>query len=166
MKKIFIVIFFSIAAVMASVSASATGAIGIVDMQKIFSSSTEAQAINASLKRQFSARKAKIMKMGNELQAKVKNYQKNQSVLSKTKLAALQKTISQQSIAFRKAQEKFQSDLLAAQNKKMSAFLDKVKSAVQKVAQKKDLNLVLPSNAVLYSQNQLNVTTGVLSALN
>jgi len=165
MKKIFIAIFFSIA-VMASISAKAAGAIGIVVMQKIFSASPEAQAINASLKRQFSARKTKIMKMGDALQAKIKDYQKNQSVLSKAKLATLQKAISQQSVAFRRAQEKFQADLLAAQNKKMSVFLDKVKSAVQKVAHKKDLYLVLPSNAVLYSQNQLNVTTGVLSALN
>jgi len=103
--------------------------------------------------------------MGQQLQLEVKSYQKEQAVLSKKKIAALQRTISQHSVALRQAQAKFQSDLLTTQNKKMSAFLDQVKAAVAKVAQKKGLDVVLPSNAVLYSKNKFDITPSVLSEL-
>lgn len=163
MKKIMIAICLSVAAIW-SIGALADD-IGVVDMQTIFKSSPEVKAINASLKSEFSGRKASIVKMGQQLQDEVKKYQKNQSVMSKVSLAKLQQSINQHSVSLRQAQAKFQSDLMAAQNNKMRIFLNKVKSAVTKVANKKGLELVLPSNAVLYSKNKMDITASVLSAL-
>lgn len=164
MKKIIIALYLSVAAVW-SIGAMAGEDFGVVNMQTIFKTSPKAKAINASLKREFAARKAGIVKMGQNLQSEVKSYQKNQAVLSKAKLAALQQKISQHSMALRQAQQKFQSDLLAAQNQKMTAFLNQVKTAVAKVAKKKDIDIVLPSNAVLYSKNKMDITSNVLSSM-
>lgn len=138
---------------------------GVVNMQTIFKTAPQAKAINDALKTQFASRKEHIVAMGKQLQTEIKQYQKNQSVMDKKAAQALQQKISQQSITLRKAQAKFQSDLVAAQNQKMKQFLENVKTAVQKVAKKKDLEMVFPSNAVLYSANDLDVTSDVLSAM-
>ena len=163
MKKIIMAICLSLAAFW-SIGAMAED-IGVINMQTVFKSSPKAQAINAALKNQFSARKATIVKMGQQLQADIKNYQKNQAVLSKPKLAELQKKISQQSVALRQSQAKFQSDLMAAQNQKMSGFLNQVKAATAQVATKKNLELVLPINVVIYAKDKLDITSDVLTAM-
>lgn len=163
MKKVIIAICLSLAAVW-SVGAMAED-IAVVNMKTIFRSSPQAKSINASLKKQFSVRKAGIVKMRQQLQAEVQKYQKNQTTMSKASLATLQQKISMHSAALRQSQPKFQSDLIAAQNKKMKAFLNRVKAAVSDVAKRKGLDLVLPNNAVLYSKSKLDVTASVLSAM-
>jgi len=139
--------------------------IGVVDMKVIFKTSPKAKDINKSLKDQFSSRKTDIVEMGKTLQKEVQQYRKNRSVMNKKNMRTLQGKIQKQSIALRKAQVKFQSDLATAQNKKMKVFIAEVKAAVKKVSRKKDLDVVLPSNAVLYSSDKLDVTSDVLSAM-
>lgn len=162
MKKIFIAVSVSL---MALWSVGAMANIGVVDMQKIFQSSPKAKKINAALEQQFASRREGIVKLGQKLQEEVKDYQKNQSVLGKDKLQALQGAISEHSTSLRQAQTKFQSDLLAAQNEKMASFLKDLKASVQKVAEKKGLDLVLPGNAVLYSKTAMDITSDVLSSM-
>lgn len=162
MKKLCIALLLSFMAIW-SIGAMADEEIGVVDMQTIFKSSPRAQAINKALKSQFASRKENIVKMGKALQTEIQQYQKNQAVMDKTKIKALQEKINKQSVALRQAQAKFQQDLVTEQNKKMKEFIDDVKSAVAKVAGKKDLEVVLPSNAVLYSKPKLDITSDVLS---
>jgi outer membrane protein len=163
MKKITISLMAAFVA-FCSISAMAAD-VGVVNMQKIFTTSSEVKEINANLKSQFSARKTSIVEMAQKLQAEVKKYEKNQSVMNKKSLAKVQKDISQKSLQLRQAQSKFQQDFMAAQNKKMSRLIAKVKSATKKVAAKKGLELVIPSNVVLYSRNTLDITSNVLSAM-
>lgn len=165
MKKILIAICLACLAFW-SVGASAMSKdIGVVNMQTVFKTAPKARKMNAELKKEFSGRKADIFKMGKELRQEIQNYKKNQAVLGKTKLIALQQKINQQGMKFRQAQMKFRSDLVAAQNKKMAAFLSQVREAAEKVAKKKGLDIVLPNNAVLYSSNAMDITSEVLSAL-
>src|SRR3990167_1675991 len=77
--------------------------VGVVDMEKIFSSSKEVQQINQQLTSQFSVRKDKIMVMGKQLQADLTTYNKNKSVMSKSKLADLQTKIGKEEGALRDA---------------------------------------------------------------
>lgn len=141
------------------------GDVGVVDMQKVFQSSSKAKTISEDLKKQFSSRRANIVKMSEALQADVQKYQKNESVLSKAQLTQLQESISKQGNTLRQAQSKFQSDLMAEQNKKMSGFINQVKASVSKVAKKKNLEVVFPSNTVLYSKDELDITSEVLADL-
>lgn len=163
MKKLLMMICGSFLAVW-SINAVA-GDIGVVNMQKIFQTSPKAKSISSSLKSQFDSRRQNIVKMSQDLQNEVKNFQKNQAVLNKAKLAELEKKIGEHSTALRQAQSKFQSDFVEAQNKQMAAFLDEVKAASAKVADKKGLDLVVPNNAVLYAKNKLDITSDVMSAM-
>lgn len=163
MKKLFIAICASFIA-MWSVGAMAEK-IGVVDMQKIFQNSSKAKSINQTLQTQFASRKAQIVKLGQQLREEMQSYQKNQSVMDKTKLEALKNLITQHGTSLREEQTKFQSDLMTEQNQKMAGFLKDLRSAVVKVAEKDGLDIVLPNNAVLYSKDGMNITSAVLDQM-
>ena len=47
----------------------------------------------------------------------------------------------------------------------MTQFLDKIKGIVKGMAATQDFDVVLPKNALLYSKDNLDITSQVLSAL-
>lgn len=160
MKKYVLVVAAAVA--FCSVSALADGGVGVVNMKTIFSTSPKVKAIKADLMKQFNPEKAKLEAMGNALQADIATYQKNEAVMNKKDQAAKQASITVQETAFRTAQTKFQQDVFTAQNKSLEAFMDSVKSAVKVVAEKDKLDLVIPSNDVLYTKNDKDITKDVL----
>lgn len=163
MKRVFIVICISIASLFAMSAIAAQ--VGVVDMQKIFRSAPQVKQINATLTKQFANRKTSIMKMGKQLQTDIQQYQKNKAVMSAKELKNLKSKITKEETQLRQAQSKFQQDLFAAQNKKMTQFMDNVRRIVKSIAAKKKLDMVLPQNTVLYSDTGLNITDEVLSKL-
>jgi Skp family chaperone for outer membrane proteins len=145
-----------------SISAFADGGVGVVNMKTIFATSPKVKEIKADLMKQFNPQKEKLEAMGQTLQADIAKYQKNKAVMDKKDLSVLEATITTQETAFRTAQAKFQQDVFNAQNKSLETFLDSVKAAVKVVATKDKLDLVIPSNDVLYSKDDKDITKDVL----
>lgn len=148
-----------------SMGAMAAGVVGVVDMQQILQTSPEIKKINADLTKQFDERKQKIVEMGRALQGDLQTYQKNKSVMSSKVLSDTQEQIGKKEASLRDAQMKFQQDLFTAQNKSMNDFMDRVRTAVKDVASKKQIDLVLPKNMVLYSQGATDITPDVMSKI-
>lgn len=163
MKRVIIALCIS-ALSMFAISAFANQ-IGVVNMQKIFQDSPQVKKINANLTRQFANRKQNIMKMGKRLRANIQKYQKNKEVMSAKALTNLKNQITKEEAQVRQAQVKFQQDLFAAQNAKMTNFMNKVRGIVKTIAAKKKLDMVLPENTVLYSDTGMNITSEVLDKL-
>lgn len=161
MKKLVLAVAVAVVAAVSSVSAFADG-VGVVDMKTIFSSSPKVKAIKAELTKQFDPEKTKLEDMGKALQADIAKYQKNKDVMNKKDLAALETSITNQETAFRAAQSKFQQDVFNAQNDRLTQFMDSVKASVKTVAEKDKLDLVIPSNDVLYTKNDKDLTQEVL----
>lgn len=139
------------------------GSVGVVDMKSIFSTSPKVKEIKAQLTKQFNPEKTKLEAMGKTLQADIAKYQKNKAVMDKKDLATLEDSITTQESAFRAAQAKFQQEVFDAQNKSLEQFMDSVKAAVKVVAEKDKLDLVIPSNDVLYTKNDTDITKEVMS---
>jgi len=161
MKRVLLAICLSFMAVW-SVGIFA-GNVGVVNMQTIFRTSPQIKKINLALQKKFATRKANIMKIGKNLQSEVKKFQKNQTVMNTKSANALRTKITTQGAKLRQLQGRFQKDLMTAQNVEMKKFMVTVKAAVKKIAAQKKLDIVLPSNAVLYSKNNLDITSNVLS---
>lgn len=159
MKKLVLVAATVIASF--SINAMANG-VGVVDMKTIFSTSPKVKAIKEELTKQFNPEKTKIEAMGKTLQADIEKYQKNKDVMDKKDLAALESSITNQESKFRDAQGKFQQDVYSAQNERLTQFMDTVKVAVKMVAVKNKLDLVIPSNDVLYTNGDMDITQQVM----
>jgi len=163
MKRLALILVGLTAAIW-SMGAMAAG-VGVVDMQQILQTSPEIKKINADLTKQFDERKQKIVEMGRALQGDLQTYQKNKSVMSAKVLTDTQEQIGKKEASLRDAQMKFQQDLFTAQNKSMNDFMDRVRGAVKDVAAKKQIDLVLPKNMVLYSQGATDITSDVMSKI-
>lgn len=141
------------------------GQIGIVDMQQVFQQSTQVKKINDDLTKQFSSRRDEIVKLNKDFQANVQKFQKDKTVMSAKDLDDLKNKITTQEGQLRQEQSKFQQDLFAAQDAQMKKFMDTVKSVVQKIADDKKLDVVLPKNSVLYAGNGMDITSDVIGKL-
>lgn len=136
--------------------------VGVVDMKTIFSTSPKVKEIKADLTKQFNPEKTKLETMGVTLSNDIKKYQKDKDTMTAKDKTALENTITTQEATFRSAQAKFQQDVFDAQNKSLTEFMDNVKAAVKVVAEKDKLDLVIPSNDVLYTKNDTDITSAVM----
>lgn len=162
MKRLSIMLAATIAGLW-SIGSLATTTIATVNMQQIFHTAPQVKQIDSSLKSEFAGQRSKIETMSKSLQKNIESYQKNKSVMSSSELSSLKDKINQEEIQLRKEQTKFQQAIFAAQNKKMAAFLAKVKAAVKEVADQQNISVVLPSNAVIYSKGAKDITSSVMS---
>lgn len=158
LTKVCLVLCFSASTAMAA-------GVGVVDMQKIFKNSAKVKAESAKLSKKFAVRRAGIMKMDQALQKTFADLQKNSAVMSKKQLAAKRMDAEKQEVAMRSAQQKFQADVLQAQNAAMASFMDKARLAAAKVASTKKLNIILLKNAVLYASGTTDITNAVMKQI-
>ncbi len=163
MKKVFQVAAVS-AALMMSLSASALS-VGTIDMESVVTKSPQAKKIKSEMEAKFGPDREKVMALGKSLQADIQEYQKNQSVMNKKDLDALQKKISDEQSQLREIQGKVQAELSKEQNAKMDEFMKDVKTATQKVAEKEKMDLVLPARSVIYVSEDSDITQKVIDAM-
>ena len=145
--------------------AAVAQSVGLVDMRQIFQDSPQIKQINARLEKQFSPQREKVIGLGKSLQDDTNKLQRNESVMSKKEVLDLRNTIQKQQNQLREAQGQFQQGLFVAQNRAMADFMTKVTGAVEYVAKKKNLELVLPKDTVLYTKDGKDITSDVVSAL-
>lgn len=158
MKKL---VLMSVVALTAWSAVAMAEQVGVVDMKAIFADSQKAKEIKTQLEKQFNPQKEKLQKMAQTLQENIQNYQKNQSVTDKKALAAEQDKITKEENTFRDEQAKFQQDVMKTQNEKLEQFVNNIKQSVKTVAEKNKLDLVIPSNDVLYSKEGMDITKQV-----
>ena len=140
--------------------------IAVIDMQQIFQNSKQVKQINDTLEKQFTGKKQVVEKESKDLQNKIEEYKKNETVMDKKGLDSLKNTIRQQEQKLQQDQSDLQKNLYEAQNKQMTNFLDKIKGIVKNIANNKDYDVVLPKNALLFSKDNLDITNEVTKQLN
>ena len=147
-------------AMMAASTASAFS-IAVVDTQTVFTKSSAMKRINDELAHDFSARKKVLDQEAKTLSDEIASFQKNKSVMSKDKAIATQKKIASDEMALQAAQSKFQHDVMGEQGKKLKEAQQEIQTVVGKIAKQKKIDLVLASNAVLYSSDTADITADV-----
>ena len=136
--------------------------IGLVDIRQIFQASPQIKQINARLEKRFSPQREKVIGLEKSLQDSINKLQRNESVMSKKEVVDLRNNIEKQKNELREAQRQFQQCLFIAQNRAMADFMRKVTGAVEHVAKKENLDLVLPKETVLYIKDGKDITSDVL----
>ncbi len=157
----------AIAVASAWMMSSSALTVGTVDLEAVFQNSAQIKQINANLEQKFKDRQQGLISQGQSLQANMAKYNKNKAVMSKKDLTTLQNTISAQEMQLRNAQNAFQRDVYTARNKVMAGFLARLKSNIAVIAKQKKIDLVIPKNAVFYSNDSVtDVTNQVEGSFN
>jgi outer membrane protein len=163
MKRILCLMGIALAALW-TVSSMAAG-VAVIDMQQIFQNSKQVKQINDGLEKQFASQKESVDSLSKQLQTNIDKFKKDQTVMDTKTANTLKDSIRSQEQKLQQQQTDLQRQLFEAQNKAMTQFLDKIKGIVKGMASTKDFDVVLPKNALLYSKDNLDITTQVLSAL-
>lgn len=162
MKRIVVGICLSAAMWSAS---SMAGNIAVIDMQKIFQNSKQVKQINDGLEKEFASQKKSLEDLGKQLQGNIDKFKKDQSVMDSKTADNLKNSIRDQEQKYQQEQTDLQRKQFEAQNKAMTEFLDKIKNIVKGMAATKDVDVVLPKNALLYSKDNLDITDDVMNGL-
>lgn len=166
MKKIIIGIAtgLSLTASAACFADSAT-AIGVVNVQQIFSHSAKMNQSKKHLQAVFNKKQATLKTEEKKLQQMMDNYKKNSSVMSKSQLESLKTKIAKQQGKLYQLQQTYAKQADMAQNKVMHSFIQSLQSAAAKVAKEKHLTAILPSSSVIYSDPSLDETSAIQKEL-
>lgn len=139
--------------------------VGVIDLQQLLQNLPQMKQIRDDLKKQFGDREKSITEAQTSFKTAAENYKKNSAVMSeKDKQAAAQKILDQEQ-GLQKMQLAFQQDFMTAQNKEVNSLLDKIKSVVNKIAEKDKYDLILVNASVAYSKPSLDVTQAVLGEM-
>lgn len=155
------------AALMAvSLPAFAETRIGVVDLRQALFSSDEAKAFSETLQKDFAGEEAKVREAQEAARKLQERLQKDGAMMNETERKELTGQFQQKVQEFNMLKQRLDSTV--AQRKQ--AFLEnarpEVDAAVKELMQENDLDLILPSEAVVYVKPEMNLTSKLLDKLN
>lgn len=143
---------------------AATLKVGVVDVQQVLKSSPRVSADKTKLQAQFKPQYEKIQAAQKSLEAMVDNLHKNGSTMQAKDRTALQASIQKSQESLMKQQQGFQSTFMAARSKDMQDLLGELQNVMKTIAQKNQINVILPKSGVVYSDSNLDMTSQVEKA--
>jgi len=150
---------------LASFSANA-GSIGILDVEKIVKESTAMRDIQSKVSKKQEEYQKEVTKKQTALEAEQKKIEGKKNVLSKEALekesAAFEKKVED----LKAFVEKKQNSLKKASLDSMSKVNDKIKDIIADISKEKSFEAIIPSAQALYFNDDLDISSEVLSRLN
>lgn len=147
----------------AAVSSSAK--IGVLDWSELLTNAPQADAAGKRLEREFQSRKDAVMAKQKEFQTKQERATRDKDVMTATERKDLELELSALQQDLRHQDEKLRSDYTARHREEMDAFLQVVREVVDNFAKAKDLRLVLPKDATVYTADSIDITEKILDDL-
>lgn len=177
MKKL---ITITLASIFLSVGlfAQKTPVVATVNIQRVLNDYTAFQAAVEKVRGSVAPAEAEMQKMreniqaivteGREAETKVKNPALGEEARSEAeaKVAELQQKLVAEQQRMEQFRQQAQQLAQQGQQKELAPLQEKALEAVKTVAKDKGIDLVLPSNAVIYSDESLEITDSVIALLN
>jgi len=149
-----------------SLQASAETRIGVVDLRQALFSSDEAKTFSEQLERDFGDDEARVRQAQQEAQKLQDRLQKDGAMMNETERKELSGQFQQKVQQFNQLKQR----LDATVNQRKQQFVEnarpEVDAAVQELLEENNLDIILPSEAVVYAKPDMNLTEQLLEKLN
>lgn len=153
-----------LAALLAAAPAAWAQTIGVVNMNTVLHDAAPSVQAESRLKQEFSGREQELQrlaKQGQDLQAQ---YAKNRLVETQQARQAQEGQLSQLAREFEVKKSQVDADLNKRRNQEMMTLQEKIRQAIQQVAQQQKLDLVL-YDGVAYNVPAIDITNNVIKSL-
>ncbi|HAU5566229.1 OmpH family outer membrane protein [Erwinia sp. S63] len=150
MKKLFCAAALGVA-LAASAGAQAADKIAVVNLSQVFQQSPQRAAVAKQLEGEFSSRASDLQAQQQKIQGEIQDLQRNASTMKASDRTKKEKQIASERAAFEQKAQAFDKDNQTRQMQERNKLLAKIQTAVQSVAKSDGYDLVLDSQAVLYS---------------
>ncbi|WP_288373252.1 OmpH family outer membrane protein [uncultured Marinobacter sp.] len=149
-----------------SVPAMAETRIGVVDLRQALFSSNDAKAFSESLQKDFAGDEAKVRETQEEAHKLKDRLEKDGAMMNETERNKLAGEFQEKVKEFNFLKQRLDT----AVNQRKQAFLEEarpeVDAAVKELLEENELDLILPSEAVVYVKPEMNLTSQLLDKLN
>ncbi|NUU66025.1 molecular chaperone Skp [Enterobacteriaceae bacterium BIT-l23] len=155
MKKWFIAAGLGLAM---AASAQAADTIAVVNMANLFQQVAQSTGTTKTLENEFKGRASELQTMESSLQSKMQRLQN-----SKGKNSSLEKEVMADREKFSAKAQAFEQDRARRSNEERGKLVTRIQTAVKKVADDKDIDVVLDANSIAYHGSDVkDITADVL----
>ncbi|MGO1462739.1 MAG: OmpH family outer membrane protein [Marinobacter sp.] len=156
-----------IVAVMAlAVPAAAETRVGVVDLRQALFSSDNAKSFSEVMQKDFAGDEEKVRETQEEARKLKERLEKDGAMMNESERNQLAGEFQEKVKEFNFLKQRLDSTV----NKRKQAFLEEarpeVDAAVKELLEENDLDLILPSEAVVYVKPEMNLTAQLLEKLN
>ncbi len=155
MKKWFIAAGLGLAM---AASAQAADTIAVVNMANLFQQVAQSTGTTKTLENEFKGRASELQRMESNLQSKMQRLQN-----AKGNRSSLEKEVMADREKFSAKAQAFEQDRARRSNEERSKLVTRIQTAVKKVADDKDIDVVLDANSIAYHGSDVkDITADVL----
>lgn len=147
-------------------TAWAENSIAVLDVAKVIASSEANKSANEKLKKMQSEIQAKINKMKTPLAEKERRLAERRSMMTSEQFLNEQTELRKEVSNFKFEAEEMQATLQAEGMKLRKEIVKTLSEVTAEVAKEKDIDVVLPSNGLVYVGDAIDVSEEVLKRLN
>ncbi len=141
-------------------SAQAADKIAIVNMGNLFQQVAQTTGVSKTLENEFKGRAGELQKMENDLQSKMQRLQSMKAGADRSKL---EKDVMSSRQSFSQKAQAFEQDRQRRSNEERGKLVNRIQTAVKKVAADQSINLVVDANTVAYNSSDVkDITADVL----
>lgn len=139
--------------------------IGVVDLQKIMQTAPQMKAIQERLEKEFKPRRDKLVAMEESLKKDMEAFKRDSAVMSPAKRKDTEKKVVAAQQQFERDGQQYQQELSTAHNESMEEFYGKIRTAIAKIAEREQYDVVLQKDAAPFSSDKLDVTPQVMKEI-
>lgn len=144
-------------------SAQAADKIAIVNMNSLFQQVAQTTGVSKTLENEFKGRASELQSQENDLQGKMQRLQRDGSTMKASDRSKLEKDLMSQRQAFSQKAQAFEQDRSRRSNEERGKLVNRIQSAVKKVAADQSIDLVVDANTVAYNSSDVkDITADVL----
>ncbi|MDY6840388.1 MAG: OmpH family outer membrane protein [Pseudomonadota bacterium] len=160
------VLMFTAVIMAFSVPAMAETRIGVVDLRQALFSSDDARTFSESLQKDFAGDEVRVREAQEEARKLQERLEKDGAMMNESERNKLASEFQQKAKEFNALKQRLDSTV----NQRKQAFLEQarpdVDAAVKELLEENNLDLILPSEAVVYAKPGINLTDQLLDKLN
>ncbi|SFM16485.1 OmpH family outer membrane protein [Marinobacter zhejiangensis] len=153
-------------AMMLTVPALAETRIGVVDLRQALFSSNAAKAFSEQLQQEFTEDEARVREIQEEARQLGERLEKDGAMMNESERTALGTQFQEKAQEFNFLRQRLDTTVSSRKQAFLEQARPSVDAAVQELLDENELDLILPSEAVVYVRPDLNLTPQLLEKLN
>lgn len=161
-------IFMMITAVLMALSfpAMAETRIGVVDLRQALFSSNDAKNFSETLQKDFAADEAKVREVQEEARKLKERLEKDGAMMNESERSKLTGEFQEKVKEFNFLKQRLDSAVAQRKQSFLEQARPEVDLAVEELLEENNLDIILPSEAVVYVKPEMNLTPQLLEKLN
>lgn len=155
-----------VAAMLTATPVMAESRIGVVDLRKALFSSNEARSFSEKLEQEFADTEREVREAQDEARGLQERLQKDGAMMNESERERLTGEFQEKAREFSEKKQRLDQTV----NRRKQAFLEEarpeVDAAVKTLMEEHELDIILPSEAVVYVKPEMDLTDELLEKLN